>query len=54
MSGSMRTFHLVCEESSARQIEGLAREYGLTEQQVLEQLIDLGLDERSDEVTLRP
>lgn len=40
----MRRFSLVCEESQAREIEGLAREYGLTEAEVLEQLVDLGLE----------
>ena len=41
----MRRYQLVVEESQAREIETLAREYGLTEQGVLEQLVSVGLDQ---------
>lgn len=41
----MRRFQLVCEDSQARAIEALALEYGLTEQEVLEQLVAVGLEE---------
>lgn len=41
----MRRFELVCEESTAREIEGLATQYGLTEREVLEQLVEVGLEE---------
>ena len=40
----MRRFTLVYEESRAREIEGLAREYDLTEREVLDQLVELGLE----------
>jgi len=38
-------FTVVCEDDRARAIKALAREYDLTEEEVLQQLIDLGLDE---------
>ncbi|WP_255195144.1 CopG family transcriptional regulator [Halorarius litoreus] len=41
----MRRFQFVFEESEAREVEALAREYGLTEQAVLEQLVALGLEQ---------
>lgn len=41
----MRRFEFVASQSSAREIESLAREYGLTEQEVVEQLVELGLTE---------
>lgn len=41
----MRRFDLVCGDRRAREIERLAREYGLTERAVIEQLVELGLDE---------
>lgn len=53
----MRRFTLVCEEARAREIEGLAREYGLTEQEVLEQLVAIGLErvrEGGDPAVLQP
>lgn len=40
----MRRFTLICDDHLARRIEGLAREYNLTEQEVLEQLVQNGLD----------
>ncbi|MUV88337.1 CopG family transcriptional regulator [Natronomonas sp. CBA1123] len=41
----MERYTLVCDETMAQQIEGLAVEYGLTEQEVLEQLVGVGLEE---------
>jgi hypothetical protein len=36
-------YAIVCDDERAREIEALAREYDLTEEQVLQQLIDEGL-----------
>lgn len=41
----MRKYTLVCDDRTSEEIEGLAVKYGLTEQEVLEQLVDVGLDE---------
>ncbi len=41
----MRQYSLVCDEQKAEQIEGLAVKWGLTEQEVLDQLIAVGLEE---------
>jgi hypothetical protein len=41
----MRRYSLVCDEETVDQIEGLAVQYGLTEQEVLEQLVGVGLEE---------
>lgn len=38
-------FTVVCDDDLAREVETLARKYELTEEEVLRQLIDLGLDE---------
>jgi predicted transcriptional regulator len=38
-------YTIVCDDDLAIRIESLAREYGLTEEEVLHQLVDLGLDE---------
>jgi 2-iminoacetate synthase ThiH len=40
----MRRFTLVCDDERAAEIERLAEEYDLTEEDVLRQLVDLGLD----------
>jgi hypothetical protein len=40
----MRRFTLVCDDRQARRVERLATQYGLTEREVLRQLLDLGLD----------
>jgi hypothetical protein len=45
----VRRFTLVCDERRAHAIEGLAREYGLTEQEVLSQLVGLGLEAVRDD-----
>lgn len=39
-----RRYSLVCDERTAERIDDLSREYGLTEQEVLRQLIRRGLD----------
>jgi hypothetical protein len=41
----VRQFNLVCDDATADRIEGLAVEYGLTEQEVIEQLVGVGLEE---------
>ena len=41
----MRQFTLVFDEGTAEDIEGLAVRYGLTEREVLEQLVGVGLEE---------
>lgn len=41
----MRRFTLLLEDPEAREVEGLAREYGLTEQDVLHQLVGVGLEQ---------
>jgi predicted transcriptional regulator len=38
-------FTVVCDDDLARDVETLAREFDLTEEEVLRQLIDLGLAE---------
>ena len=38
-------FSIVLDESRAREIKQLARQYELTEEEVLRQLLDLGLEE---------
>jgi 2-iminoacetate synthase ThiH len=40
----MRRFTLVCDDARAAEIERLAEEYDLSEEDVLRQLIGLGLD----------
>jgi 2-iminoacetate synthase ThiH len=40
----MRRFTLLCDDRQARRVERLAARYGLTEREVLRQLLDLGLD----------
>lgn len=41
----MHRYTLVCDDQTAQEIEGLANQYGLTEQEVLEQLVGVGLEE---------
>jgi hypothetical protein len=38
-------YTVVCDDDVARDVESLAAEYGLTEEEVLRQLVDLGLEE---------
>jgi len=40
----MRRYTLVCDDRHVEQIERLAVEYNLTEQEVLRQLVDAGLE----------
>jgi predicted transcriptional regulator len=42
-------FTVVCDDELAREVELLAREFDLTEEEVLRQLIDLGMDEVDEE-----
>lgn len=37
-------YTLVCDDDTARKVRSLAREYGLTEEEVLRQLVDRGFD----------
>ncbi|MFC7019283.1 MULTISPECIES: CopG family transcriptional regulator [Haloarcula] len=37
-------FTVVCDDDQARAVEMLARRYGITEDEVLQQLVDLGLE----------
>jgi 2-iminoacetate synthase ThiH len=41
----MRRYELLCEERLAVEIETLAREHDLTQEAVIRQLLDAGLDE---------
>jgi hypothetical protein len=41
----MQQYTLVCDDQTRREIEGLAEEYELTEQEVLSQLVDVGIQE---------
>ena len=44
--GSMgRTLSLQCDDAMAREISSLARDYGITEREVVRQLVEIGLDE---------
>jgi hypothetical protein len=45
----MRRFTFAPPPATAREIESLAREYGLTEPEVIEQLVELGLEEIDEE-----
>lgn len=47
----VRRFEFVASESTASAVERLAREYGLTEQEVVEQFVELGLAELDSERT---
>ena len=50
MAYNMATrFTVVCDDDLARDVELLAREFDLTEEEVLRQLIDLGMDEVDEE-----
>jgi transcription antitermination factor NusA-like protein len=40
----MRRYTLLCDDVQARAIRGLAAEYSLTEQEVIRQLLAVGLD----------
>jgi len=42
-------YTVVCDDDLARDVERLAREYDLTEEEVLRQLVDVGLGELEEE-----
>ncbi len=44
-------FTVVCDDDVASQVEGLARQYDLTEEEVIRQLVELGLDATDDKAT---
>lgn len=48
-----RRYSLVCDDRTAAQVTALAREYGLTESEVLQQLIDIGLEQREAQIRSR-
>lgn len=43
--GTMPRYTFACDDATAQEIQGLAVRYGLTEQEVLEQLVDVGLEQ---------
>lgn len=45
-------FTVVCGDDQARAVRSLARRYGITEEEVLSQLIDLGLETVENEQEL--
>lgn len=49
----MPRYCLECEGHLAREIEGLATRYGLTEEEVVGQLVEVGLEEIDREYTVR-
>lgn len=50
----MEQFEYLASQSTAREIRALAREYGLTESEVLDQLVELGLEELKDGRRVEP
>jgi hypothetical protein len=46
-------YTLVCDDDTSRKVRALAQEYGVTEEEVLRQLVDLGLDERDEEAPVQ-
>jgi 2-iminoacetate synthase ThiH len=42
-------YTLVCDDDISREVRTLARENGVTEEEVLRQLVDLGLDALEEE-----
>jgi hypothetical protein len=47
-------YTVVCEDDCAERVRVLAREYDLTEEEVIRQLVDLGLEEVGDGPTATP
>jgi predicted transcriptional regulator len=41
----MREYTLLCEDELAREVERLAREYGLTQEAVIRQLLSAGVEQ---------
>jgi len=46
-------FTIVCDDGRAREINRLARKFGLTEEEVLRQLVELGLENLDEEAPAR-
>ena len=46
-----RRYTIVFDDRRARTIESLAREYGLTEREVIQQLLDIGIEQLEAERT---
>ena len=44
-------YTVVCDDGQARAVEMLARRYGIAEEEVLRQLIELGLDDIEERPT---
>lgn len=44
-----RQFTIACDDEQARVVETLARRYGITEEEVLSQLVELGLEARDEQ-----
>lgn len=42
---TMRQYRFVCDDRRSERIEELASRYGITQQEVIEQLVDVGLEE---------
>lgn len=49
----MPSYRLECDGRLARRIEALATAYGMTEEEVLAQLVEVGLEALDDETTSR-
>ncbi len=45
-------YTVVCDDDLACEVETLAREFNLTQEEVLRQLIDLGMDQIDGEATV--
>ena len=43
-----RRYTVVCDDDQVRAIETLARRYDITEEEVLQQLVELGLEARDE------
>lgn len=42
-------YTVVCDDARAERVRAVAREYDLTEEEVIRQLVDLGLDELGEQ-----
>lgn len=49
----MQSYRLECDGRLARRIEALATAYGLTEEEVLTQLVEVGLEALDDQTPTR-
>lgn len=53
MTDHMETrYTVVCDDETSREIAHLAKEFDLTEEEVLRQLVDLGLDNLDEEASV--